>query len=558
MLNGQAYQARTLKRSVTVRGLNVGADGSSWSRFYQDDPSTCLTIDQETIVTNFATRGPLCLVNGGAITGADTTVDVGTTVTISGPDASAGANSPSASSSSGAPAWSNTSNVYTSNNSYATDVISSNNTGGSLNASGYGFAIPATAIVRGITVSVIRKSNISGHTQDSSVYLLKAGAQAGSNHQIGGTWGTSNTTKTYGGASDLWGTSWTAADVNNAGFGVKFTAKTDATGTTASVDYISVTVTYSNDTNGIGASGSPVKEANIGDTCTYNAQTAHTPCTSTDHVYATTISSTPAGSNPALVMPQVDFDYWWANAKPGPKHFCTNSNPGLSATFFDNDAGSTSAPNGSLMVNGEMAPANSDYTCQVVENGVLQGELSWNHTTHVMTVSGTIFIDGNFRWDTDGEVVHYFGRANIMSSKDDEIDAVVCAGGSGTTLATSCLTDMSNWDMSQNMIVLMSQMNNEYDQGGSNCGGAPPACYGGHLPAGFQGILYSTADCLIHQQFQDSGPVICNTISIPHEGGGDPTYYTFPFIGNLTDGQKYGDASTATNFELDSGPQTGG
>ena len=556
--NDQGYQSRTLTKTVTVRGLNVGADGSSWSRFYQDDPSTCLTIDQETIVTNFATRGPLCLVNGGAITGANTTVDVGTTVTISGADASAGANSPSAASSSGAPAWSNTSNVYTSNSSYATDVISSNGTGGSLNASGYGFSIPATAIVRGITVSVIRKSNISGHTQDSGVYLLKAGAQAGSDHHLGGTWGTSNTTKTYGNASDLWGTSWTAADVDSAGFGVKFTAKTDATGTTASVDYISVTVTYSNDTNGIGTPGTPVTQANVGDTCTYNAQSAHTPCTSTDHVYATTITSTPAGSNPALVMPQVDFDYWWANAKPGPKHFCTNPNPGLSNTFFDNDAASTSAPNGSLAVNGEMAPANSSYTCQVVENGVLKGELSWDHTTHVMTVSGTIFIDGNFRWDTDGEVVHYFGRANVMSSKDDEIDAVVCAGGSGTTLATSCLTDMSNWDMSQNMIVLMSQMDNEYDQGASGCGGAPPNCYGGHLPAGFQGILYSTADCMIHQQFQDSGPVICNTISIPHEAGGDPTYYTFPSIGNLTDGQKYGDASTATNFELDEGTQTGG
>ena len=70
--SGQAFQSRTLTRSVTVRGLNVGADGSSWSRFYQDDPSTCLTVDQVTIVTNFATRGPLCLVNGGAITGSDT------------------------------------------------------------------------------------------------------------------------------------------------------------------------------------------------------------------------------------------------------------------------------------------------------------------------------------------------------------------------------------------------------------------------------------------------------------------------------------------------------
>ena len=83
----------------------------------------------------------------------------------------------------------------------------------------------------------------------------------------------------------------------------------------------------------------PVKTANIGGTCTYLLQAAHTPCTSTDHVYATTITSTSAASNPALVMPAVDFNYWWANAAPGPKHFCTNSNPGLATNFFDNDAG---------------------------------------------------------------------------------------------------------------------------------------------------------------------------------------------------------------------------
>ena len=86
-----------------------------------------------------------------------------------------------------------------------------------------------------------------------------------------------------------------------------------------------------------------------------------------------------------------------------------------------------------------MAPKISSYTCQVVENGVLQGELSWNYTTHVMTIYGTAFVDGDFRFDDDGEVVHYFGRANIMSGGNDEIDEVVCAGGSGTTLATSCL-----------------------------------------------------------------------------------------------------------------------
>ncbi len=278
-------------------------------------------------------------------------------------------------------------------------------------------------------------------------------------------------------------------------------------------------------------------------------------------------------------MPTVDYNYWWANAAPGPKHFCTNANPGLASDFFDNNASTTSAPDQSIKINGEMAPDTYDYTCQVVQNGVLKGELSWNHTTHVMTIDGVIFVDGNFRFDYDGQIVHYFGRANIMSSADDEIDSLVCAGGPSTLpdsndYAKSCITDMSNWDPTHNMMVLMSEAPNEYDQGGSGCpvnsawggtvnGGAPsstspPSCYNGHPPGGFQGILYSTSSCLIHQNFQDSGPVICQSMSIPNESGINPTYYTFPYVGAATDGQKYGNPATASAWEIQPDDSSGG
>ncbi len=553
--NGLNTQARTLKRGVTVQGLNAGANGSSWSRFYQDSPGTCLTLDTVTMVTNVATRGPLCLVNGAAITGAATTVDVGGTVTISGPDTTGAARAATT-----AAGWTSSNNVFSSDSVYATNAVGSNSTGATLTTSGFGFAIPASAIIRGITVTLIRKASVSGTLQDANMYLTKAGAQTGSNRAIAGTWGTSNTTKTYGNSADLWGAAWTAADVNNAGFGVKFAAKAGGTAATASADYISIAITYSNDTNGIGAAGTSIQQANISGTCTYNANSAHTPCSSADHVYATTITTPAAGSNPALAMPQVDFNYWWANAMPGPKHFCTNPNPGLANDFFDNDAGSTNAPNNSLVVNGEMTPSNSDYDCQVMVNGVLQGELGWNHVTHVMTIFGTIFIDGNFRFDDDGEIVHYQGRATIYSGGHDEIDEVVCSGGTGTTEPQDdCISSgMQNWDPSTNLMVLMSMQDNEYDQGGSGCGGAPPACSNGHPQGGFQGVLYSKADCQIHQNFQDSGPVICNTITIPNESGINPTFYTFPYDGNLTDGQKYSNTATATNFQLTSGSETGG
>ena len=692
-------QTRTLTKTVSVVGLNDGANASSWSRFYQDSATPCLTIDTETFVTNVATRGDLCLLNTGGITGTNTTVDVGGNVSITGPPLASAPRPPTTA----VAGWTSPTNVFAADVVYATNAIAAGATGTTQDAKGFfnPSVIPSTAKIFGISVSVKRLASVccnvnakqtisetgsptggtfklsgtpppsgspttsvsiaynatnatvqaalvtiygSGNVtctggplpagvvctfagsdasmpvtlmslfskaltggtspnvsfsntttgvnaalQDANVQLLKAGAPVGATpgQAAGSTWSTTPTTVTYGNATDLWGTTWTAADVNNATFGVRFAAKNVGAGSaTASIDSITITVTYSDDTNGIGVSGTPVKLANIGGTCTYNAQSAHTPCTSTDHVYSSTIATVPAASNPALSMPEVDFDYWWANAMPGPKHYCTYKTGTISNSFFDNDAalsgtapnqkttGNTTGPNKSLKnVNGEVAPTGSSYVCQVWSGGgqvgTLLGELSWNASTHVLTIFGTIFVDGNFRFDDDGEIIHYKGRATLMSSTDDEIDALVCAGGAGAepwanTYAASCLADMTNWDTNQNMMVLMSQggnapqPDNEYDQGGTSCGGGIPSCYSGHLPAGFQGILYSTGDCTIHQAFQDSGPVICNTITLPNESGINPTFFTFPSTGNLTDGQKYSYTPTATNFQLDPGEQTGG
>jgi Tfp pilus assembly protein PilX len=683
--SGTQIRKRTLQKSVTVRGINVGADGSSWSRFYQDAVTPCLTIENEVFVTNVATKGSLCIVGTGGIIGAGTTVDVGGTVTITGPVATGSVHSPSA-----ATGWTNPSNVYSSNSVYATTVINAASNSVNQDTTGFNLGLPATAKILGIAVSVQKmagaccnavqtittsgtptggsfkisatppggsattsvaiaynasyttvqaalvtifgsgnvvcsggnlptavvctfqgsdankavtlmsqySNSLTGGSSPKSVYtntttggtisalqdvtvqLLKAGSPVGSNYFSGTAWSTSKTTVGYGSSADLWGTTWTPADLNASTFGVRFAAKNVVTGVaavTASLDYISVTVTYNDDTNGIGTASQSVAAANINGACTYNGYGP--ACNATDHVYATAISN--ASPEGVLQMPQVDFSYWWAHAMPGPKHFCTNPSPGLLTSFFDNDAaiagtapnqyttGNTTGPNRSITINGEMAPAGSSYTCQVWSgggtSGTLLGELSWNNTTHVLKIKGTVFVDGNFRFDEDGEVVNYSGRGTLMSSADDEIDAVVCAGWPNqttspapTTDATSCLTHMSTWDSSQNMMVLMSEKPNEYDQGSSGCSGnTPPTCYNNHLPGGFQGIMYSTSSCEIHQNFQDSGPVICNTINLPDENSINPTFYTFPSTGNLTDGQKYADTATASHFEVDGGPQTG-
>ncbi len=181
-----------------------------------------------------------------------------------------------------------------------------------------------TGINRSAQVVAAFAPAIAGDLTDQDVYLLKAGSPVGSNHASTAAWSTSDATESYGSSSDLWGTTWTPAQINASNFGVRLNVRnTSATASnTAYVDYIEITVRYSPDTTtGIGSSGANITRADIGGTCTYNGGTPHTPCTSADRVYAGTITTAPAN----LVKPTIDMTWWWQNAKPGPKHYCTEA-----------------------------------------------------------------------------------------------------------------------------------------------------------------------------------------------------------------------------------------
>jgi len=149
--------------------------------------------------------------------------------------------------------WSNPGNVISDNNSYASSVLlNSSAISHYLESSNYSFSIPAGATINGIQVTIGRyASNIFGITriQDNVVKLIKAGSVVGTNKAVTGTnWPTAETPITYGGASDLWGTSWTADDIKNSNFGVSLSilnATTMSNSYTGYVDYIQIAVTYS-------------------------------------------------------------------------------------------------------------------------------------------------------------------------------------------------------------------------------------------------------------------------------------------------------------------------
>jgi Tfp pilus assembly protein PilX len=276
---------------------------------------------------------------------------------------------------------------------------------------------------------------------------------------------------------------------------------------------------------GASTSGQSVTRAEVGGHCAYLSNTPHQPCSSSDKVYAQTIQQEPT----SLRKPQVDMDYWYDHAAPGPERGCTTGSfPG----GFDND-GSFNGSRATV----EITPTGSSYTCKVVENGVLIGELSWNRSSKILTISGTTFIDGDVRFDDDGTRVNYQGRGIIYAGDDVEFDELVCAGGT-----SSCVNNMSSWDPEQNLLFVISAGWAEYDQGGDL-----------NDDSGFQGAIYSGEFCLIHQAFRSSGPIVCDEIRIQKDdedqGGGWPSFYSWPALESLVPGVVYG-GSDAAEFEI--------
>jgi MSHA biogenesis protein MshQ len=169
-------------------------------------------------------------------------------------------------------AWTNPTRAFASDNSYATAVATSA-TGTQLTnylkCTGYGFNIPAGATVNGITVGVERKisSTTSTSGKDNIVQLLKAGSLVGSNLATATAYTTTDVVEAHGSAANLWGTTWTDVDINNANFGVSYSGNITKTSTsttrTISVDYMPITVTFT-----------VVAIVNPGDFNTYDTGTA--------------------------------------------------------------------------------------------------------------------------------------------------------------------------------------------------------------------------------------------------------------------------------------------
>lgn len=148
--------------------------------------------------------------------------------------------------------WTNPGNILATDASYATCSPGFLFESQTLWASQFGFSIPTGAVITGFEVSIVRKSSISSAINNYEVYMTKQAGLGfttpGSNLAYSGsnpTWTTSDATETFGGASNLWGTTWTVAEVNTFGFGVILRIAGSGGAEIASVNSVQMAVHYS-------------------------------------------------------------------------------------------------------------------------------------------------------------------------------------------------------------------------------------------------------------------------------------------------------------------------
>lgn len=165
--------------------------------------------------------------------------------------ASEGPNSPNtvANVSTGWYAWQNPGNAASSNNNYASTAIYGPGYTDRLTATDFDFAIPDGATIDGIKVEIECHADYDSddYVDTLELYTINGDGISVSNlGDFGTKWPTSDAIKTYGGESELWGESWSPADINATSFGAALSIASHMYdyGSEAYVDHIRITVYY--------------------------------------------------------------------------------------------------------------------------------------------------------------------------------------------------------------------------------------------------------------------------------------------------------------------------
>ena len=281
--------------------------------------------------------------------------------------------------------------------------------------------------------------------------------------------------------------------------------------------------------NQAGAVGLELNEAHIGKGCRYLSQPLHKPCVyglggttpARDNIWATILDSSP----PAVTPPIVNWNDWYLNGSPGPYYPCAApqaGEPGNPLFRFDTPVGalSDSDTNKLTYKNDNQGVANltpsSSYQCKTVG-----GEISWDYPSKVLTVNGTIYLDGSAKVDIGG-TVRYKGQATIYTSGTFLVKNTQLCGYSAGALCT-----FATWDSTKDLLGLVANGN-----------GSLPA--DNQVPSGdgvqvvssyFQGAIYATNIIDIGTTATVDGPLDGSTVILGQSSSSTFSGYTFVPVG---------------------------
>jgi Tfp pilus assembly protein PilX len=203
----------------------------------------------------------------------------------------------------------------------------------------------------------------------------------------------------------------------------------------------------------IGKGGAnPAGLVDVAGGCKYESGTVGT-CNPTRKVWANTVDNTPA----LETAPNPDWSYWYANASPGPLENCTGANRSGPVPTFDGDLlQNRSAPRADLT-------PNSSYTCRTYLGTNQLGELSWNNSTKMLTIRGTIFIDGDVYVSQmgayTGQATLYMAGSFYMSGSNK-----MCAVRVSSSPGADCNWTVGAWNPNSTLLTVVTK------GGGGNAG----------------------------------------------------------------------------------------
>lgn len=272
---------------------------------------------------------------------------------------------------------------------------------------------------------------------------------------------------------------------------------------------------------GASSSMSTRVETYVGDGCQYGTGAWATPCSGNqDSRNIFSKKDGPAwavGVNnnvPVIAAPASDFAGWYADSMPGPSLDCSSANGARSGTppVWDNDG----VRNSSVGTIFELTPASS-YTCRIGPASSPTGELSWNASTRVLTVYGTMYIDGSAKV-ANGLLNSYTGQATLYLSGTLLIgeNTKLCGGISGS----NC--DFASWDPNTEMLTFVA------DGSGGQAGTGNGILVSNN--AQFQGGLFATANLSYMNNARSDGPMVAWEIKFSQNVQNDqfPTITTVP------------------------------